>query len=55
LRRRGQPVERAELERVIAAVRDGLGDKAFTGVWAAGRALPLDEAVAEALEAAHDG
>jgi len=28
---------------------------ALLGVWAAGRALPLDEAVAEALEAAHDG
>ena len=49
------PVEHADLDRVIAAVRAGLGEKAFTGVWAAGRALPLDEAVAEALEAAHDG
>jgi predicted ATPase/class 3 adenylate cyclase/DNA-binding CsgD family transcriptional regulator len=36
-------------ERAVAMARDALGDAAFTEGWAAGRALPLDQAVAEAL------
>jgi predicted ATPase len=36
-------------ERVVAAVRAGLGEEAFAAAWAAGRAMSLEEAVAEAL------
>jgi len=32
----------------VATVRAGLGEEAFTAAWAAGRALSLDQAVAEA-------
>ncbi len=38
----------------IAATRRGLGDETFAAAWAAGRALTLDEAVAEALRATPD-
>jgi hypothetical protein len=38
-----------QLER-IAAARAGLGPEAFAAAWAAGRTLPLDQAIAEALE-----
>jgi predicted ATPase/DNA-binding CsgD family transcriptional regulator/Tfp pilus assembly protein PilF len=38
----------------IAATRRGLGDEVFAAAWAAGRALSLDEAVAEALQATPD-
>ena len=35
-------------ERIVARARAGLGEDAFAAAWAAGRALPWDEAVAEA-------
>ena len=41
-------------EQAIAATRRGLGEEAFAAAWAAGRALTLAEAVAEALQAAPD-
>jgi tetratricopeptide (TPR) repeat protein len=40
---------RDQYERTAAAVRDAMGEAAFTAAWAAGRALSLDEAVTEAL------
>jgi len=42
-------IERAEHNRTVAAVRKVLGEAAFAAAWAAGAALPLDTAVAEAL------
>jgi predicted ATPase/DNA-binding SARP family transcriptional activator len=43
------PQERADNERVIAMLRDGLGAEAFAEAWAAGSALSMAQAVAEAL------
>ena len=43
------PYERLVHERDLAAVRAALEPAAFDGAWTAGAALPLDEAVAEAL------
>ena len=47
----GAPVPRhhARSEQAVARARSGLGEPAFAAAWAAGRALPLAEAVAEAL------
>ena len=47
----GAPVPRhhARSDQAVARVRAGLGEPAFAAAWAAGRALPLAEAVAEAL------
>jgi hypothetical protein len=36
-------------ERHVAEVRAQLGDAAFAAAWAAGRTLPLEDAIAEAL------
>jgi len=44
------PNERAESERHAAAVRAALGEEVFAAAWATGRAMPLDEAVAFALQ-----
>jgi predicted ATPase len=44
------PLWRAEWERDLGAARAALGEEAFAAAWAAGRALPLEEAVAYALE-----
>jgi hypothetical protein len=41
--------ERAEYDRAVAAVRARLGDPAVAAAWAAGQAMPLEEAIAEAL------
>lgn len=46
------PIERADLDRVMAGVRAALGEAAFAAAWAEGRALPLDQAVAAARQAA---
>jgi DNA-binding NarL/FixJ family response regulator len=43
------PGEREPHERSVAAVHAALDDAAFAAAWEAGRALPLDEVVAEAL------
>ena len=48
----GEPVvveQRAGHEAVVDVARRGLGEEAFARVWAAGRALSPEEAVAEAL------
>lgn len=39
------PADRADYERLVAGVRAALGKKTFTAGWAAGRALPLDQAI----------
>jgi predicted ATPase/DNA-binding SARP family transcriptional activator len=43
------PAHRPALEQRVTETRAILGEEAFTAGWAAGRALTLDEAVAEAL------
>jgi DNA-binding NarL/FixJ family response regulator len=50
----GAPMPRhhARSDQAVARVRAGLGEPAFAAAWAAGRALPLAEAVAEALAVA---
>jgi non-specific serine/threonine protein kinase len=47
----GAPVPRhhARYDRAVASVRADLGADAFAATWAAGRALPLADAVAEAM------
>ena len=42
------PIDRADYERNLAAVRAGLGEDAFAAAFAAGRAMRPEEAVAEA-------
>ncbi|MGH8103529.1 MAG: ATP-binding protein [bacterium] len=44
------PSGRAAYDRTVAAVRAALADAAFNAAFAAGRALPLDSAIAYALE-----
>jgi hypothetical protein len=44
------PADVATRERDVAALRTMLGDDAFMAHWAAGQALPLERAIAEALE-----
>ena len=43
---------RADYDRIVAAARAQLDEAAFDVAWAAGRALTLDEAIAEALREA---
>lgn len=50
----GAPIpssQRPHYERQVAVARAALGDEAFAAAWSAGRALPLEEAIAEALDA----
>jgi predicted ATPase/transcriptional regulator with XRE-family HTH domain len=47
---RSAPAARATYERAVALARAQLGDDAFAAAWAAGAALSLDQAIAEALE-----
>jgi tetratricopeptide (TPR) repeat protein len=49
------PVERADLDGVIAGGRAALGETAFAAAWAAGQAMPLDEVITEALGEAPAG
>jgi non-specific serine/threonine protein kinase len=46
------PLNQVVVERVVAAARSQLGDEQFSAAWAAGWALPLADAVAEALDPA---
>ena len=48
------PRHTARAQEAIAATRRGLGEEAFVAAWAAGRALTLAEAVAEAVQTAPD-
>jgi predicted ATPase/DNA-binding CsgD family transcriptional regulator len=45
------PPWRVEHERYVAATRAQLGNEAFTAAWTAGRAQPLEDMIAFALEA----
>jgi predicted ATPase len=45
-----EPADRAEYDRNAAVARAQLGDTAFAAAWDAGRAMPLEQAIAEALE-----
>jgi non-specific serine/threonine protein kinase len=44
-----QPAERSRLERAIAPARERLTRAAFTAAWCAGRMLPMDMVITEAL------
>ncbi len=44
------PAERSDYDWAVGAMRAALGEEAFAAAWAEGRALPLEEAVALALE-----
>jgi non-specific serine/threonine protein kinase len=45
----GSEIFRARYEDEVARLREQLGEAAFAAAWAAGRALPREDAVAEAL------
>jgi hypothetical protein len=44
-----RPADRPALEGALAAARAALGAAAFTGAWAAGQTLPVEQIVAHAL------
>ena len=48
------PAEQAPYERAVAAIRRALGEQEFAAAVAAGRALPLEEAIVEALAVADE-
>ena len=43
------PADRADHDRDVATVRAALGEAAFAAVWAEGRAMTMEQAIAEAL------
>jgi tetratricopeptide (TPR) repeat protein len=43
------PTQRADHQRAVAATRAALSEETFAVAWAAGRALTLEQAIAEAL------
>jgi tetratricopeptide (TPR) repeat protein len=43
------PIKQANYDLIVAAGRAALGEEAFAAVWADGRAMSLDQAVADAL------
>jgi hypothetical protein len=45
-----QPEQRASHDDAVAAMHAALGEDASAAAWAEGRALPVDDAVALALE-----
>jgi DNA-binding CsgD family transcriptional regulator/tetratricopeptide (TPR) repeat protein len=45
------PADFALMERSMTTVRNMLGEEAFNAAWAAGRTLPLEQVVTEALDA----
>jgi tetratricopeptide (TPR) repeat protein len=45
-------VHRVEHERSVAAIRAALGEEVFAAAWAEGRAMPLEESVALAIDTA---
>jgi non-specific serine/threonine protein kinase len=49
------PADRPALEATVAGTRMALGEAGFAAAWEAGRALSLDEAVAEALSEKAEG
>jgi hypothetical protein len=49
------PARRPEQDRQLATLSRVLGDAAFTTAWAAGQAMPLDQAISLALQEAPSG
>jgi hypothetical protein len=47
------PVNRPNYERAVAAARAPLDDKAWVAAWVEGRAMPLEQVIAEALDIHH--
>jgi non-specific serine/threonine protein kinase len=45
-----RPSDRPAIEDALAAARMALGDAAYTGAWAAGESLPLEEVISLALQ-----
>jgi hypothetical protein len=45
-----RPADRRHYDRDVSAVRAALGAETFAAAWAAGRALSLEQAIAEATE-----
>jgi hypothetical protein len=43
------PFERVRYDRTLASVREVLGEETFAALWAAGRRVPLERAVQDAL------
>jgi hypothetical protein len=43
------PVERADYDPAVAAVRDQLGEEAFIATWQEGRLMPADQALPRAV------
>jgi tetratricopeptide (TPR) repeat protein len=43
------PAECTDCDRIVAAARAQLGEEAFAAAWEAGRAMTLEQAIAEAL------
>jgi predicted ATPase/DNA-binding CsgD family transcriptional regulator len=48
------PLRRAEYDRTVEGIRAYLGDTTFAEAWAQGRAMPLEQAIEEALETKDD-
>jgi predicted ATPase/transcriptional regulator with XRE-family HTH domain len=46
----GQPIERATHEESVASVRAQLDQQTFAAAWAAGRALSMEQAIADVLD-----
>lgn len=46
--------ERARVDGEVAILRQALGEEAFAAAWEAGRALTLDQSIAQAFQAAAD-
>ncbi len=44
------PVDQPEYERSLASLRAHLGEEKFNTVWAEGRAMTMEQAMAYALE-----
>jgi hypothetical protein len=44
-----RPANQARYDRAVATARTALGEEVFAAAWAAGQALSVDDAVAEAL------
>jgi predicted ATPase/DNA-binding CsgD family transcriptional regulator len=44
------PLRHAEYDRTVEGIRAYLGDAAFAEAWAQGRAMPLEQAISQALE-----
>ncbi len=44
------PADRLEHGRTVAAVRSALSEEVVAAAWAEGRAMPLEQAIASALD-----